>query len=198
MYDFNLEFKPDKKTIELLKRMGYKKACAFSESNSDFFIKGTTGSKGDFTVLDSSDPKKLMHAAKNASVDAFTNVESSSRGDYLNQRFSGLNKGIAKLMAKNKISLLLSFHKSKNHKILGRMRQNIRLCLKYGVPTIMGSGAMSNDQIVHPESLIGLCQLLGMDRKQAKQTVTYYPEKILRRNKLRKDPKFVMPGVRII
>lgn len=202
MYDFNIRFKPSEKTVKILEEMGFKKACAFHSSN-DFFVKGVKtkdkqGGKGEFTVLRTTDQKKLLYAAQHGTVDAFTGVEDSKKRDYLNQRYSGLNESIAKFMGENKVSLLISFQKADNHKTLGRMRQNVKLCLKHGAPIIIGSGATRNEGIVHPESLIGLGQLLGMNRGEAKKTVTHYPKKILERNEKRRDPGFIMPGVRVV
>jgi hypothetical protein len=64
-------------------------------------------------------------------------AEFSSRSDYLHFRNSGLNHIMMNIAAKNKISLILNFGdflaSTDQSRILGRLKQNIKLCRKYNV-----------------------------------------------------------------
>ena len=79
--------------------------------------------------------RKLIEQRK---CDIIVSLESSSGKDYSKKLSSGLNEILARLSAKNKISIGIDFsdlsplNKTEKGKRLARIIQNIRLCRKYG------------------------------------------------------------------
>ena len=100
--------------------------------------------------------KKIFVRASNARVAierikpyAVFGLESFGGKDFMNQRASGLNHVLCKLAKQAGVKIAFSFSdvlKSsgvKRAKLLGRMKQNLKLCKKYGVDVIFGSFASS-------------------------------------------------------
>ncbi|HLC97022.1 MAG TPA: RNase P subunit p30 family protein [Candidatus Nanoarchaeia archaeon] len=82
---------------------------------------------------------------KNSNLIVF-NLENTPK-DYLHHRSSGLNQVLCKLAQSNEITVAFSFNlilraaPIERARILGRMRQNIFLCRKYEVKTMIASFA---------------------------------------------------------
>src|SRR3989338_8228398 len=76
-------------------------------------------------------------------ADVVYDFENNLRGDYLHHRASGLNQVLCKLAEKNGIAIGFSLSSiicsGKKSVLLGRIRQNIRLCRKYEVKMVIGS-----------------------------------------------------------
>ena len=75
------------------------------------------------------------------------NLEDSGKKDFIHHRSSGLNHVLCKLAEENNITVALSFNlilkadPMLRAKLLGRMEQNIKLCRKYNVKTLIASFA---------------------------------------------------------
>lgn len=114
-------------------------------------------------------------------VDILYNLEENSRKDFIHHRSSGLNQVLCKLAHENKIIVAFSLNKiiessGKNRAILlGRIKQNIMLCRKYKVPTIIASFAKNPWQMRSPRDIFTLFTLLGMDTKTIKNSLDYKP-----------------------
>ena len=67
------------------------------------------------------------------------------------------------------------------------MRQNAKLCLKYGAPIIVSSGAQRKDELVPADNLAAFAEFLGLDRKQALNSLSYVAEKIIKRKGLKNE-----------
>lgn len=95
-------------------------------------------------------------AFETGKVDIVYGLEYVERKDRVNQRQSGLNHILAKIAAKKNISLgfflmpLLELSPSKRAQILGRLRQNLRLCHKYGVRVVIGTFAANAYELRNP------------------------------------------------
>jgi len=101
-------------------------------------------------------------------------LEELGRKDFMHQRGSGLDHIMSKLAHKNKIiigfSLNSVLNSDKKHIILGRIMQNIRLCRKYKVETLIGSFTSNPYEMRSPYDLISLFLSLGMTQKEAKDS----------------------------
>jgi ribonuclease P/MRP protein subunit RPP1 len=141
--------------------------------------------KADFTILTTDDYDVKRVAVDKALVDVIAHNERGSRRSNRNYRHSGVDHVIAKKCAENKVSVNICFNdflKAKDRGVmLGRMRQNVRLCLKYGAPIIVSSGAERLDELVPADNLVAFAEFLGMNRKQAVQSLSIVAEKILER-----------------
>lgn len=98
--------------------------------------------------------------------------------DYLHQRASGLDHVICNLLNKNNVVVGMSYGSlfNKNPEttslIMGRMMQNIRLCQKYHVKTIIGSFSQKPMDLKASHDIMSLFAVLGMDGKNAKESLT--------------------------
>lgn len=72
-------------------------------------------------------------------------LETRGKRDFIHQRNSGLNQVLCKFAKQNEINYGLPFSDILNSgysdKIIGRVKQNIKLCKKYGVKVVFGSFA---------------------------------------------------------
>ena len=102
-------------------------------------------------------------------------LEEYGRKDFMHQRGSGLDHILAKLAHDNKVAIGFSVNSMLNsenkHIILGRMMQNIRLCRKYRVKTIIASFAVKPYQMRSPYDIISLFAILGMPQEEVKQSL---------------------------
>ena len=105
--------------------------------------------------------------------------EEIQKRDYLRQRASGLNHTICELCRENNIAVGMpySFLFNKNPTIssliMGRMMQNIKLCQKYKVKTVIGSFSEKPFDMRSQHDIISFFSILGMDRKKIKESLTY-------------------------
>jgi len=107
-------------------------------------------------------------------ADVLFSLEDGKREDFMHHRASGLNHVLCTLASKNKIAVGFSFNmllrdRKNLYKILGRMMQNIQLCRKYKVKTLIGSFAERPFEMRAAENLINLFSVLGMNKGEVKK-----------------------------
>jgi len=90
--------------------------------------------------------------------------EENQRRDFIHQRASGLNHILCSLARKNNIAIGFSFASILNardrHEILGRITQNLRMCKRFKVKTIMASFAKNPYEMRSMHDLMSLFKLL--------------------------------------
>ncbi|MBL7055536.1 hypothetical protein ISS07_01345 [Candidatus Woesearchaeota archaeon] len=110
-------------------------------------------------------------------IDLIFALEESSSKDFMHQRGSGLDHIMARFMNKNNTSLGFSINSILNAKyrkdILGRVIQNIKLCRKLKVKMAIASFSQNPYDMRSPKDLISLFLKLGMDQKEAKDSLTF-------------------------
>ena len=115
-------------------------------------------------------------------------LESQNKRDFMHHRASGLNHILCSLANKNRKIIGFSFNSILNSKYkaqtLGRISQNIRLCRKYKVKTLIGSFAQTPFEMRSPYDLISLFVVLGMHPKDAKDSISMNLSNSLNENKL--------------
>ena len=105
--------------------------------------------------------------------------EEASKKDYLHQRASGLNHTLCELAKKNNIAVgfsygsLLSKSNAETSLLIGRMMQNISLCKKYKVKTIIGSFSEEPLNLRAPHDIAALFTTFGMDAKAIKNSMGF-------------------------
>ncbi|QQG38683.1 MAG: hypothetical protein HYS32_03710 [Candidatus Woesearchaeota archaeon] len=129
-------------------------------------------------------------------TEIITNLENHEKKDYLNQKNSGLDQVLCKLAKKNKIAIAfnLPLILKNQPEILGRIKQNIKLCRKYKIPMVLVSFAKDYLDMRNPTDLISLGISLGMTQKEAKEAVSINIEEILER----KNKNIITEGIEII
>lgn len=136
-------------------------------------------------------------AVETPEVDILTHPE-------LNRNDSGLNDVLLRMAARNRVAIEINFREvanaSKNTraKILKNISQNIRLAKKIKAPIVVCSGAVSHYELKDPQILVSFANCLGLDMRDAKDSLSKIPETGLRESKQRKSEKWVMPGVRVV
>ena len=188
--------KNEKEFFDLAKRLGYKELILVynSKQAAASAPKPPAGLKTKAAVL--ADPQKAWHLRKEGiltvvkcseqdrpvlergSADILFGVESSQPKDFMHQRGSGLNHVLCALAKKNDVAIGFSFASilekigSQRAQLLGRMMQNIRLCRKYKVKTVIASFATDPWQMRSPHDLQSFFIMLGMHPSEAKNSLT--------------------------
>ncbi|MBI2208026.1 hypothetical protein HYU50_00870 [Candidatus Woesearchaeota archaeon] len=104
-------------------------------------------------------------------------LEEYGKKDFIHQRGSGLDHITAKLAHDKNIVIGFSLNSIINSKnkgiIIGRMMQNIMLCRKYKVKTIIASFAENPYKLRAPHDIRSLFSLLGMENQSNKNYLSY-------------------------
>lgn len=128
--------------------------------------------------------EKARHYLENRQYDGVYDLEVHSGREFMHHRNSGLNQVLCKIARDKKkivifdIGSLLSSSGQKRALILGRMRQNVRLCRKYKVTMALASFAKDEFGLRRTQEMVSIGQLLGMSAAEAK-TATLAIEKRL-------------------
>lgn len=103
--------------------------------------------------------------------------EDEKAKDFIHHRNSGLNQVLCKMMSAKGIKYglpLSSLLESKDNyraQIIGRVKQNIKLCRKYKIKMKSFSFAKDPYQMRSPKDVASLLCLLGMQQKEAKDSL---------------------------
>jgi len=198
-YDFWIEFYEDK-LLDQINKIGFKGASLVNtpqENTKKELIKGKVISpqrlndlkdeKEGFIILNSSDKKIQQKAVKSCRIDAI----------YGTVDFSVLNE-----MRNKKIALIVKFrdfiYADDPAKLLAITKKNVFLARKHKVPLIIASGAKNYWEIKSPSELIALGIILGLNKKEAKETLYKLQEKIIEREWLKKQGKYITPSIKIV
>ena len=125
-------------------------------------------------VAKSSDKDRIFIESRK--IKLIYGFEELQKKDYLHQRASGLNHIECRLAKKNNVSIGFSYSSllSKNNSLLiGRMIQNISLCQKYKVKTIIGSFSSKPYEMRAPHDIISLFTMFGMNGKIVRDSISY-------------------------
>lgn len=103
-----------------------------------------------------------------ANIDFICDLEGSKRKDFIHHRNSGLNHVMAKIAAEKNVAVgfsflsILSADSNKRPVLLGRIKQNIKLCQKYGVRMLFGSFAEDIYGMRSPKDLKEFFMILNL------------------------------------
>ena len=118
-------------------------------------------------VAKSSDSDRpLIESGKIRMICGFEELQ---RKDYLHQRASGLNHVLCDLAKKNNVTIGFSYsslfnkNSSVSSLIMGRMIQNISLCAKYKVKTVIGSFSAYPYELRAPHDTASIFKIFGME-----------------------------------
>ena len=107
--------------------------------------------------------------------DVVYNLELAERKDFARSRNSGLDKAICQFAAKNGVIVTFSFSSILNSEslqvLLGRIKQNAKLCRKYGVKTAVASLSSDPLEMRSPHDLRAFLLSTGMHTEDAKRSV---------------------------
>ncbi|MCD6575760.1 MAG: hypothetical protein J7K73_01215 [Nanoarchaeota archaeon] len=187
---------------KLLQKLGFEGACVFGEAKGRKIkilkgekiiakngneLKKKTKSRADFLMLTNTKERLQRIAIKRCLVDGVHGF---------------VKYPLIKEMAEKNIAVVISFNdllKSKEpQKTIAKMKQTIKLAKKYKTPIVIVSGAKNKWELRGTSELIAFGEILGLQRNEAKKALYEFQDKIAERQKLKKEGKYVMPGVKII
>lgn len=120
----------------------------------------------------------------NRNVDIVFELEDSSREDFIHHRNSGLNHVLAKDLFFKEIIVGFSFSLFlRNPKVLGRMKQNVKLCRKYDVKMIFASFARDEWEVRSLKDLESFARVIGMSTKEIKDSYKYIKDRLVYNDK---------------
>jgi len=117
------------------------------------------------------------HAIEKSKANVVFDLETIATKDSMHHRNSGLNQILCKLANKNNVMIGFSFSTILNEErmirsqILGRLMQNIRLCRKYKVKTVIASFAEKPYDLRSCYDLKSVFISLGMHPEEAKDSL---------------------------
>jgi len=211
LIDIVLPNNNESKLIVMAKKLGYDGLCMIYKTpravTSDKFLQfsgvladvKTTKrfKKSDLVAVKTTDARQVVEKAR---PDLVYGVELHKKTDFLHQRNSGLNQIICRFASEHDVAVGFAFSGlmgARKDRILGRMRQNIRLCRKYKIPMVIASFAGTPFQMRAPQDLLSLFISLGMHPKEASDSLMR-PHEIILRNQKKKSPKYISPGVELV
>ena len=200
-YDFWIEEHDGK----LLKKLGFHSACVVSENLSKgrefsgvkVFAKTTKElrkklsivKEADFIILDSHNEKIVETAVQMNAIDAVT----------LHAKYPLIarmaEKNIAQIINFNE---LLNAPENKTAGILNMMQRSARLAVKHKAPLLIVSGARNKMELRSVSDLIGFGEMIGLTQKEAKEALNKHQIKLLKRAELKKEGRWIRPGVELI
>jgi len=151
----------------------------------------------DVLLARGSDLRMNREAVETPEVDILTHPE-------FGRQDSGLNHVMMKLAKKNNVAIELNFRnillesKNSRSKLLAKIQNNIKLAKKFKTPIILCSGAVSHFEMRDPQIMISMASQLGLDIKEAKDSLSKIPEKILKQAVERKNDSWILPGVKVV
>ncbi len=159
-------------------------------------------------VLDKADLVFVEGEAREASecweVDILSRPEKEAERDYMKQRNSGVDHVIARNMSERFIALELNFSDILHSRgraratLLGRMRQNIKVALKYSTPLVFTTGSDRPSDLRGPGEMVSLAKVLGLSEGEAKATMSSTPLRLMEKSGKRRDPNILLKGLEVV
>ena len=119
--------------------------------------------------------EKNREVLEKSKADILFDLETQNKRDFIHHRASGLNHILCNLANKNNKIIAFSLNSILNSKnkaqVLGRISQNIKLCRKYKVKTLISSFAKNPFEMRSVSDLMNLFVVLGMHQKEAKDSL---------------------------
>lgn len=113
--------------------------------------------------------RKLVESKK---VLVLVNPHVNTAKDSLHFRSGGLDHVLCNLANKNGVAIGFSLDSLANSVMLGRFKQNIRLCRKYKVKMLFFSFAKSKYELRAVQDILSLLRVLGMTGNEAKEALS--------------------------
>lgn len=142
--------------------------------------------------------------AEAGEIDVICHPERDVQRDFMDQKNSGIDHIISKLLFESNAAVEINFSDIINSygfvraRIMGRMSQNIGLAREYNFLSVLASGACSVFGMRSPMDFIAVCKSLGMTDAEAKNSVSKNPERIIQKSVDRKNPNAIMSGLDVV
>ncbi|MFH1125690.1 MAG: RNase P subunit p30 family protein [Candidatus Altiarchaeota archaeon] len=136
-------------------------------------------------------------------VDILLHPEFNREKDYIDYKNAGLDHVMASFMAERGIALGVDFSQILNSsgrtlvQNIGRIRQNVRIALKYKVPVVLVSGAADIFGLRGPLDFAAIHPLIGVPEHLAKKVVSSFPAYIVQKMNDRNNPNIILKGLEV-
>ncbi|HLD02859.1 MAG TPA: RNase P subunit p30 family protein [Candidatus Nanoarchaeia archaeon] len=135
----------------------------------------------DFKIVKGGSISRNMEAVNSRKTDILIMAENIPSNDKTHHRNSGLNHLICKLAKENNVAIGFSFSNLLNStnisRVLGRMKQNVRLCRKYKIRMMIGSFAENEFEMRTAKDLMAFGRVLGMTGSEVKKAMNFEKKK---------------------
>ncbi len=145
---------------EFAKKLGFSKLFF-----KDEFIK--------LGLVEYNDYENARKLVENKKIRVLLNPHFNFYKDSLHYRSGGLDHIICGLAHKNNIAIGISLNSLENPLLIGRVKQNIKLCRKYKVKILFFTFAKNKYELRSAYDLISFLKVLGMTGKEAKDALSY-------------------------
>lgn len=182
-----MPLKNEKDFINMAKKLGFKELIFLYVQKNMFYKKKEDIKITNYLIADEKKVQKDIRTFVKSPKDPRFAFEKSrpmcvfdlelQKKDFMHQRGSGFNHIMAKHANKNNICVGFSFSTILNadsvnrSKIIGRIKQNIKLCRKYKVNTVIASFAVNPWDMRAPKDLLTFFSVLGMHPREAKDSL---------------------------
>jgi len=162
---------------ELAKKFGYSKAVKVHviESKNLKEIKKLADKPSDLVFVKGLDEELNRIILASKKIDVLIDCQDSIKKDSFHYRNSGLTQVSCSIAKKNNIAIgfsLRSILKSINRPlVLGRIKQNIKLCRKYKLKMLFCSLSEDTYDIRNSQDMLSLAKILGMNPGEAKKAL---------------------------
>jgi ribonuclease P/MRP protein subunit RPP1 len=142
-------------------------------------------------------------AAECHEVDILLHPEQGREKDNIDSKNAGLDHVMAAMMAERGIALGIDFSELLSctgrwyAQLAGRIRQNVKVALKYRVPLVLTSGARDIIGVRAPLDLAAAGRLVGIPEHETRKVVSSYPEKVVAKMKDRNNPNVLLKGLEV-
>jgi len=145
-------------------------------------------------VVEGGDDQINRTALESKKVDILLSPEKDREKDFMKVRDSGLNQVLCKLAKNNNIAIGFNFNDILNanslerSRILGKMIQNVDLCKKYKVRTVVGSFASRWEDLRSESDLESFARVIGIEKVNNKNVIS----------KLKNKKDYIIDGVKLL
>ncbi len=163
LYNFN-DFLNKQKKLELVSKKIKVYHGILADNRNINKIKAKLKNKELIVIKSSKDDKEIIEKSKAGLIFSF---EDSSRKDFIHQKASGLNHILCRSARENNVIIGFSINSILNAQnknvILGRIKQNVKLCEKFKVKSVIASFATKPYEMRSIHDLISLFKILGFE-----------------------------------
>ncbi|MHA1130389.1 MAG: RNase P subunit p30 family protein [Candidatus Helarchaeota archaeon] len=147
-------------------------------------------------VKNGSDEKKVyINAILDKRVDIISLIDQSDyKLEYAHFKMAKKNATLIEVVGRN----LIIQGGIQRSKLMRQMIKSIGQILRAEAPFIISSGARSKWEMRGPFDLVALTNLVKIPEVEAIKGVSSYPEKLIEKIKMIRDPNYIMAGIRIV
>jgi RNase P/RNase MRP subunit p30 len=154
----------------------------FLKSDNKSEVRRFSNKRG-FLLLECEDYKTRRFAAEKGLVDGIINAENYGKKNSLKYPDSGMDDKLMKFMAESNVSYVINLRNIIERNKTREIMFNAMLARKFKTPMMIVSGAEKPWQIKHCSGLISAGVILGLDKNEAKKSLFYAQEKVIKRFK---------------